>query len=63
MMLYQRPQLLWSVCLILLFWISRLWMLASRGNVQEDPVLFALKDRTSFVVIVLTLVIMIAATL
>jgi 4-hydroxybenzoate polyprenyltransferase len=46
--LYGAPELLWLVCLCLLFWISRLLFLAHRGKVHEDPVVFALTDRTSW---------------
>jgi hypothetical protein len=41
---------LWLVCPFLLYWISRMWMLAHRGEVNDDPLLFAIKDRTSYVV-------------
>ncbi len=39
MVLYQRPLLLWLICPLLLFWISRMWLLAHRGEVDEDPIL------------------------
>ena len=45
--LYRHPQWLWLVCLLLLYWISRIWMLATRGLVNEDPLFYALHDRTS----------------
>ena len=48
--LYRQPQLIWLACPLLLFWISRLWLLAHRGRVQADPVLFALRDGTSWLV-------------
>jgi 4-hydroxybenzoate polyprenyltransferase/phosphoserine phosphatase len=46
--LYNKPELLWLVCLVLLYWISRVWMIAHRGHMDEDPVVFALKDRASY---------------
>jgi len=46
-LLYSRPQVLYLLAPILLYWISRLWLLVHRGEVQEDPVLFALTDRAS----------------
>ncbi len=46
--LYRRPQLLWLACPVLLYWLSRLWILARRGEVLEDPVVFAIKDRVSW---------------
>jgi 4-hydroxybenzoate polyprenyltransferase len=45
--LYASPEWLWMVCLTLLYWISRIWFLAHRGQMPDDPVLFALKDGIS----------------
>ena len=47
--LYGRPHFLWLVCLLLLYWISRLLLMAHRGDMHDDPVVFAVKDRTSLV--------------
>ncbi len=44
---YREPQLLWLVLPALLFWLGRIWLLAGRGQMQEDPVKFALSDRQS----------------
>lgn len=46
--LYERPESLWLLCAILLYWISRVWLLAARGRMHDDPVLFALRDRASY---------------
>lgn len=56
--LYQRPLLLLLVCPLLLYWISRTWMIAQRGQMHDDPIVFALKDRTSYLIGVLTLVVL-----
>lgn len=61
--LYKEPNFLWPICIILLFWITRIWTLAMRGKVHEDPVLFALKDKVSFLVIFLIGLIAVLATL
>lgn len=45
--LYNNPQVLWLICPLLLYWISRVWFLAHRGEVDTDPVVFALKDKVS----------------
>ncbi|AUN94350.1 UbiA family prenyltransferase [Pseudazoarcus pumilus] len=50
---YAQPELIWFACPLLLFWITRVWMLAHRGAVHDDPVLFALRDRSSLIVGVL----------
>lgn len=45
--LYEHPHFIWLACPILLFWISRVWLLAHRGQMHDDPVVFAIKDRLS----------------
>jgi len=35
---------------LLILWLSRVWLLASRGEMNEDPVVFALTDRTSLLI-------------
>ena len=42
--LYRRPTIIWALCVLLLFWISRVWMATQRGAMHDDPVVFALKD-------------------
>ena len=49
--LYGRPDLLWLGLPVLLYWLGRVWLLALRGEVHEDPLLFALRDRASYVVL------------
>ncbi|MBW2509906.1 MAG: UbiA family prenyltransferase [Deltaproteobacteria bacterium] len=44
---YPRVEVLWGVCLVLVYWIMRIWFLAARDQMHDDPVLFALKDRIS----------------
>lgn len=45
---YEQPVLLWLACPVLLYWLGRLLVLADRGSVDEDPVVFAVRDRTSW---------------
>jgi 4-hydroxybenzoate polyprenyltransferase len=59
--IYQYPVLLWLICPLLLYWISRMWMLAHRGELHEDPVLFALRDRASWIVFALIAVVLLIA--
>jgi 4-hydroxybenzoate polyprenyltransferase len=47
---YQIPELLWLLCIPLLYWINRIWMMARRGQVEGDPVAFAIKDRRSLAI-------------
>lgn len=46
--LYTRPQALWLVCPILMYWVARVLMLAHRRMIDDDPVIFALKDKVSW---------------
>lgn len=48
--LYRQPGMLWWLCPVLLYWISRIWLLAHRGKVHDDPVVFAATDRVSLVI-------------
>jgi 4-hydroxybenzoate polyprenyltransferase len=50
-LLYRRPQVLWLLCPLLLYWISRVWIIAHRGGMREDPVVFAATDRISQVIL------------
>lgn len=45
--LYHTPEFLWLVCPCLLYWISRAWFVAHRGKMTDDPIIFAVRDRTS----------------
>ena len=48
-----RYQLIWLVCGLLLYWISYMWLMAHRGRMLDDPLVFALRDRVSQIVIAL----------
>ncbi len=48
--LYHSPARLWLGVPLLILWVSRIWLLASRGQLEEDPVLFAFTDRTSLLI-------------
>lgn len=46
---YHRPEALWGVTPVLLFWISRVVFKAHRGEMHDDPIVFAAKDKVSMV--------------
>jgi hypothetical protein len=48
--LYRHVEIIWLVCLLLLYWISRIWLIAHRGQMHDDPIMFAARDRVSLVV-------------
>lgn len=60
--LYRHPNLLLLICPLLLYWMSRLWLLAARGRMHDDPVVFALRDPVSYAVGALTLAVIWLAT-
>ncbi|MDR9437157.1 MAG: UbiA family prenyltransferase [Thiohalophilus sp.] len=59
--LYDQPLWLWPVAIAVLYWISRIWLLAHRGVLHEDPVLFAIHDRTSYIVALLVAICLLLA--
>lgn len=50
---YAQPRVLWLLCPILLYWISRLWLKTTRGEMHEDPIVYSAKDRGSWIVLAL----------
>jgi 4-hydroxybenzoate polyprenyltransferase len=59
--LYRHPLLLWLVCPILLYWITRIWFFARRRALHADPIVFALRDPISWIAGALTLAVAAAA--
>jgi len=56
--LYSNPEVIWLLCAVLLYWVSRVWLLAHRGQLHEDPIVFALKDRLSYLLGLLAAIIL-----
>ena len=52
-LLYHHPQSIWLICIFLLYWISRVWLITHRGKMHDDPVVFALKDKVSLITLLL----------
>ncbi|HEX7324210.1 MAG TPA: UbiA family prenyltransferase [Rhodanobacteraceae bacterium] len=61
--LYRHPQWLWLMCPLLLYWVSRVWIIAHRGAMDDDPVVFAMKDNVSRIVLVLAAAVVVVAIL
>jgi 4-hydroxybenzoate polyprenyltransferase len=59
---YSRPEILWILCLIMLYWISRMWIKAGRGEMNEDPLLYTLRDRASLLLVAIGAVAVFMAT-
>jgi len=59
--LYVQPMAIWLVLPILLFWVSWIWLKATRGEMHDDPIVFAIKDKVSLLVAALTAVVFVYA--
>lgn len=63
LVLYATPSIMWAAVPIYLFWISWMWMQAQRGHMHDDPLVFALKNRTSLLTGCIFAVMLIISTL
>jgi 4-hydroxybenzoate polyprenyltransferase/phosphoserine phosphatase len=59
--LYAGPQFIWLACPLLLFWVSRAWLITHRGQMPDDPIVFAMKDGVSWTVAALFTVVFVLA--
>ena len=50
---YRTPKALWLICPLLLYWVNRMWIKAARGEMHDDPLVYSVKDRTSWIVFAL----------
>lgn len=48
-MLYPSPKFVWGALTVMLFWVSWMWLKAHRGQMHDDPLVFAVKDRISLI--------------
>jgi 4-hydroxybenzoate polyprenyltransferase/phosphoserine phosphatase len=55
--LYRAPELLWGICILLVYWLGRVYFLTGRGEMHQDPVIFAATDRISLVTAILVIAI------
>ena len=60
--LYRHPEYIWFTVLVLLFWKMRLWFLGMRGLINQDPIIFVIKDKMTYVVFSLVLITAILAS-
>jgi len=59
--LYHHPSLLWCICPLLIYWLGRFAILANRGYIHDDPIVFAFTDRASLITGALALAVLAAA--
>jgi hypothetical protein len=60
---FEAPWLLWGVCPLLVFWLGRMALIAGRGEMHDDPLVWALQNRTSRLVVICIGALMAAAVL
>ncbi len=61
--LYKSPILIWFTVPVLLYWLMRMWMVTNRGKMTEDPIIFALRDKTTYISMLIIVVIMLLAAI
>lgn len=59
---YRTPLLLWLVCPCLFIWLNHMWQFAREGKIDDDPVIFTVKSRCSWVFLALIVIISVLAT-
>jgi 4-hydroxybenzoate polyprenyltransferase len=59
--LYSHPKILWAISLLFLFWISRIWVITNRGKMTDDPIVFTIKDSSSYCIFFITALIIFLA--
>ncbi len=61
--LYDKPQMLLPIAGILMFWVLRLWFMAHRGKMTDDPIVYTAKDPVSYIVALIISILAIGASL
>ena len=60
---YAQPELLWLLCPLFLYWLGRAWFLSVRGQMHDDPIVFAIRDPASYAIGAAAVLVLLAATL
>jgi 4-hydroxybenzoate polyprenyltransferase/phosphoserine phosphatase len=58
---YATPDLLWLVAICLIYWLARIWVKTSRGEMDDDPVLYSIKDKNGLVIVFIMVIIILIA--
>ena len=53
--LYSNPNYLWGICGVIFYWITMIILVANRGNMHHDPVIYASRDKVSYICLFLIL--------
>jgi len=58
---YRTPQALWLLCPLLMYWTGRMWLITGRGEMHDDPIIYSARDKPSWVVAGLGLLLILIA--
>lgn len=61
-LLYQRPVILWGLQPILLYYVTRLWVICRRGELTEDPIQYTVREPSTYGAALLAVLVLLAAT-
>jgi hypothetical protein len=61
--LYKSSFMLWLICPVVMYWITRLWFIAKRNELIDDPIVFAIRDRISWLTLLIIVCLAVSATL
>jgi len=61
-LLYRRPTVLWGLQPILLYYVTRLWLICRRGELTEDPIQYVAREPSTYGAALLAIVVLLAAT-
>jgi 4-hydroxybenzoate polyprenyltransferase len=59
--LYKHAEFVWLLCPLMLYWINRMWMITHRGDMHDDPIVFAFRDRTGLLLGFLAAIVLLLA--
>ena len=52
---YSFPDILWIICFVMLFWISRIIYVSNKGQIKDDPIVYAVSDKISYLCLAIIL--------
>jgi 4-hydroxybenzoate polyprenyltransferase len=58
---YNHPEIIWLICPLLLYWINKLWLNSQRREIREDPVIWAIRNRVSRSIAILSVLLLLLA--
>jgi 4-hydroxybenzoate polyprenyltransferase len=58
---YRHPEIIWFICPLVLYWINKLWLNSVRKQIKDDPVVWAMRNRVSRLIAVLSVALLLTA--